>query len=138
MAVLSRTIQLSNFYNVKVSTFDHMYPATYIMQRVHAITHNVFRLFPFRSPLLRESRCFLLLALLRCFSSRRSPSYPMCSDMSFLVFPRKVSPFGHPRDHSFIDNSPAAYGSLTPPSSPLDAKASTKSPFQLITNFINL
>src|SRR5215470_7964517 len=29
------------------------------------------------------------------------------------------------------------YGSLPPPSSPLDTKASTKSPFQLITNYIN-
>lgn len=32
---------------------------------------------------------------------------------------------------------PEAYGSLPPPSSPLDAKASTKRPFQLITNFDN-
>lgn len=31
---------------------------------------------------------------------------------------------------------PEAYGSLPPPSSPLDTKASTKSPFQLITNLL--
>jgi hypothetical protein len=32
---------------------------------------------------------------------------------------------------------PEAYGSLPPPSSPLNAKASTKRPFQLITIYEN-
>ena len=56
--------------------------------------HNMrFWLFPFRSPLLRESLRFLFLALLRCFSSRRSPSYPMNSDKNDLGLPNRVSPF---------------------------------------------
>jgi len=36
-------------------------------QRLPAITRAAFELFPFRSPLLRES--FLFLEVLRCFSS---------------------------------------------------------------------
>ena len=40
---------------------------------------------------------FIFLALLRCFSSRRSPLYPIYSDKSFLSLSRRVSPFGHLR-----------------------------------------
>ena len=40
---------------------------------------------------------FLFLALLRCFSSRRSLFYPIYSDKNFLVLPRRVSPFGNLR-----------------------------------------
>ena len=54
-----------------------------------------FGLFPFRSPLLRES--FLFLKVLRCFSSLRSPCSPIFSDRSAGGWPRRVSPFGHPR-----------------------------------------
>lgn len=50
---------------------DRMYPATPAIQRAQAITYYRFRLIPFRSPLLRESLCFLFLALLRWFSSCR-------------------------------------------------------------------
>lgn len=57
------------------------------------LTQQKFRLFPFRSPLLRESRCFLFLTLLRCFSSGRSRPYPMNSDTDDMVFPYQVSPF---------------------------------------------
>ena len=40
---------------------------------------------------------FLFLALLRCFSSCRSPLYPIYSDKDFLGLPRRVSPFGNLR-----------------------------------------
>lgn len=40
---------------------------------------------------------FLFLALLRCFSSRRSHTYSIYSSKCFLVLPRKVSPFGNLR-----------------------------------------
>ena len=40
---------------------------------------------------------FLFLALLRCFSSRRSPFCSIYSSKSSLVLPRKVSPFGNLR-----------------------------------------
>ena len=41
-----------------------------------------FSLFPFRSPLLRESHRFLFLQVLRCFTSLRSLYHPMYSDGS--------------------------------------------------------
>ena len=40
---------------------------------------------------------FIFLALLRCFSSRRSPFYSIYSNKSFLSLSRRVSPFGHLR-----------------------------------------
>ena len=66
-------------------------------QRTQAITWHRFRLFPFRSPLHRESLCFLFLALLRCFSSCRSPSCPIYSDKSIIGLLWWVSPFGNLR-----------------------------------------
>ena len=44
-------------------------PTTPIIHRRKAVSYNRFRLIPFRSPLLGESLRFLLLRLLRCFSS---------------------------------------------------------------------
>ncbi len=51
-------------------------PATPFAQRPRAITCARFRLFPFRSPLLGESHCFLFLRVLRWFTSPRSPHIP--------------------------------------------------------------
>jgi len=48
-------------------------PTTPSRQRTHTITPERFRLFPFRSPLLRESLRFLFLELLRWFSSLGCP-----------------------------------------------------------------
>ena len=45
---------------------------------------------------------FLFLALLRCFSSRRSLFHPIYSDESFLVLPRRVSPFGNLRIKAYL------------------------------------
>ncbi len=56
-----------------------------------------FRLFPFRSPLLRESLRFLFLWLLRCFTSPGTLRIPMNSAYDFSIKSRWVSPFGHPR-----------------------------------------
>ena len=39
-----------------------------------------FVLFPFQSPLIRESHCFLLLRVLRCFNSPRPRSLPIISE----------------------------------------------------------
>ena len=44
-------------------------PTTPSRQRHQAIAPTRFGLFPFRSPLLRESHCFLFLGVFRCFSS---------------------------------------------------------------------
>ena len=63
-----------------------------------------FGLFPFRSPLLRESLRFLFLALLRCFSSGGSPHIPMNS-----VYDARPSSCGFL--HSEICGSRLAYSS---------------------------
>ena len=67
---------------------------------------------------------FLFLQVLRCFSSLRSPSY-LCKNNSPSDY--WVVPFGNPwiKDHLHL---PRAYRSLSRPSSPPRAKASTRRP----------
>ena len=95
----SATVTMNNLGSVSPR---RVYPATPISQRTQAITWYRFRLFPFRSPLLRESLRFLFLALLRCFSSRRSLSYPMNSDKNDLGLPSRVSPFRNLRINAWL------------------------------------
>ena len=90
-----------------------------------ASLHTRFGLVPGRSPLLGESLVyFLLLQVLRCFSSLRSPPY-LCMDDS--PSDCRVVPFGNPRIKGYL-LLPAAYRSLSRPSSPPRAKASTRRP----------
>ena len=81
-----------------------------------------FGLFPGRSPLLGESLVyFLFLKVLRCFSSLGLPLYfgiDNCPSGSWVV------PFGNPRIKDYL-HLPEAYRSLSRPSSPPRAKAST-------------
>jgi hypothetical protein len=86
--------------------FESNDPATPIAQRKQAITYYGFGLFPFRSPLLRESLRFLFLALLRCFSSRRSLLFPIYSERDILGLAKMGFPIRIPPDHSLIDSSP--------------------------------
>src|SRR5690606_23087342 len=75
----------------------------------------------------RNHSCFLLLRVLRCFSSPGSPP-GLKAGIPDMV--GGVAPFGHPR----IDPSvpvPADFRSLTRPSSPLGAYASPVRPFLL-------
>ena len=76
----------------------------------------------------RNHFCFLLLGVLRCFSSPRSPpqlvgDWPSAS---------RVAPFGHPRITGHL-HLPAAFRSLSRPSSPPIAKASTVRPSLLLS-----
>ena len=76
-----------------------------------------FGLFPVRSPLLGESLVyFLFLKVLRCFSSLGSPQRKV-DDMSSTC---RVVPFGNPRIRGHL-HLPAAYRSLSRPSSPVRA-----------------
>ena len=72
---------------------------------------------------LRNHYCFLFLCLLRCFSS---------AGLRFCVRPSvgQVAPFGYLRINSYL-RIPAAFRSLSRPSSPLRAKASPVCPFLL-------
>ena len=73
-------------------------PTTPTWQRHRAITPCRFRLFPFRSPLLRES---LLLSSPRgteMFQFPRLPHLALCVQTRVTGHdPSRVSPFGHPR-----------------------------------------
>ena len=90
-----------------------------------ALPQQRFGLFPVRSPLLGESlNYFLFLQVLRCFSSLRSPPYRGMDSRPSACW---VVPFGNPRIKGHL-HLPAAYRSLSRPSSPPRAKASTRRP----------
>ena len=92
---------------------------------VHALPHVRFGLFPVRSPLLGESFVyFLFLQVLRCFSSLRSPLHLSTDNHPSGNW---VVPFGNPRIKDYL-HLPEAYRSLSRPSSPPRAKASTRRP----------
>ncbi len=78
----------------------------------------------------RNHCCFLLLRLLRCFSSPGSPRTAMDSPHGGRVVPGRVSPFGHPWIAGHVP-LPMAFRSLSRPSSALSAKASVLCPFLL-------
>ena len=67
---------------------------------------------------------FLLLALLRCFSSGAYPPRVMCWRAGGRGSHGRVSPFGNPRINGYV-RLPVAYRSLSRPSSAPSAKAST-------------
>ena len=91
----------------------------------YALPHMRFGLFPGRSPLLGESFVyFLFLQVLRCFSSLRLPLY-LCIDNRPSA--GWVVPFGNPWIRGYL-HLPMAYRSLSRPSSPPRAKASTRRP----------
>ena len=72
-----------------------MSPTTPHTQRPPTITRTRFSLLRFRSPLLTE---YLLLRVLRCFTSPRSPHHPIHVQMMVTRHnPGWVPPFGHPR-----------------------------------------
>ena len=121
-------------YNSEPVYSDRVYPATPISQRTQALTWYRFRLIPFRSPLLRESLRFLFLALLRCFSSRRSPSYPMNSDKNDLGLPSRVTPFRNLRINAWLTAPRSLWQSSTSFNVSWYQRHPPKSPFQLITN----
>ena len=100
-------------------------PSTPLAQRTRAMTRQRFGLFPFRSPLLRESR---LLSVPR---GTEMFQFPRFASSGLWIHPAmirhdsdRVSPFGHPRIGVCL-RLPEAYRSLPRPSSPADAKAST-------------
>ena len=111
--------------------FSKTFPLTLVLTyAVHypAMHASRFRLFPFRSPLLRKSMFFLFLRLLRCFSSPGSPPCAMDSRMDGMGFPCRVSPFRHPRIAGYL-LLPGAFRSLSRLSSAPGAKASALRPF---------
>jgi hypothetical protein len=78
---------------------------------------------PFARHYLGNHFCFLLLRILRCFSSPRL--LPFQDNMSSTYW---VAPFGYLRIKGYL-HLPEAFRSLSRPSSPLRAKASTLRPY---------
>ena len=73
-------------------------PTTPMWQRHRAITPHRFRLFPVRSPLLRESRLLSLPRGTEMFQFPRFPPQALCIQTWVTGHdPGRVSPFGHPR-----------------------------------------
>ena len=92
-----------------------MGPTTPSQHRRQAVPLRRFRLFPFRSPLLRES---LLLSFPRgteMFQFPRFPSTVLCVQTGMTGHdPSRVSPFGHPRIKAWLT---APRGFSQPPTS---------------------
>ena len=73
-------------------------PTTPTQQRHWAITSRRFRLFPFRSPLLRESRLISLPAGTEMFHFPAFPPLRLCVQRSVTGhYASRVAPFGDPR-----------------------------------------
>ena len=93
-------------------------------------THSGLGSSAFARRYLRNHCCFLFLRLLRCFSSAGSRPHTMDSCTVAAGLLQQVSPFGHPRITGYL-LLPAAFRSLSRPSSALSAKASTLRSFCL-------
>ena len=114
MVCLSRTLPLQ-------SRFIYRSPTTPVMPK-----HNWFRLIPVRSPLLRESLLFSSPPGNEMF---QFPGFAHC----ITVYPDRsgwVAPFGYLRINCYL-HIPAASRSLSRPSSPQRAKASSVRPYLL-------
>ena len=85
---------------------------------------------PFARHYLGSHYCFPFHRVLRCFSSPGWPLHPMFSDAGNRSSTCWVVPFGNPRIDGYL-LLPAAYRSLSRPSSPSRAKASTMCPSSL-------
>ncbi len=100
-------------------------PATPIMQRLPAITHDRFGLFRFRSPLLTESLLFSLPVGTEMF---HFPTFPLPA-LYIQAGITGSSPAGFPHSEILGSKSvyrlPEAYRRLLRPSSAPNAKAST-------------
>ena len=96
-------------------------------------THRGLGCSAFARRYLRNHSCFLFLRLLRCFSSAGSRPYTMNSCMVAAAFLQRVSPFGDLRISGYL-LLPAAFRSLSRPSSALSAKASTLRSFCLTSS----
>ena len=81
-------------------------PTTPSQHRRQAVPLRRFRLFPFRSPLLRESRLLSLPRGTEMFQFPRFPRPALCVQTGVTGHdPCRVSPFGHPRI-SLVGSSP--------------------------------
>ena len=97
-----------------------------------------FGLFPFRSPLLRESLLFSFPPSTEMFHFPGLAAEPyFIQTLSTGHYSRWVFPFGYLRIKVYLP-LPEAFRSLSRPSSPTDAKASIMRPFELDQFFFKI
>jgi hypothetical protein len=119
----------------KTAVFPTSVPQPPVRNGCSLFAHPRFRLFPFRSPLLRESISLSLPPGTKMFQFPGCPSSEACRKMT-RHDPRRVSPFGDLRIIACLQ-LPEAYRRLPRPSSALCAKASTVCPY-LFPSFASL
>ena len=84
--------------SMKALPYFRVGPTTPLQHRRQAVPLQRFRLFPFRSPLLRESRLFSLPRGTEMFQFPRFPLTALCVQAGMTGHdPSRVSPFGDPR-----------------------------------------
>ena len=130
LAGLSRPFSFKHNFVTSRSCHDWIGidPTTPVIQHSWARKYYRFRLFPFRSPLLRKSLRFLFLGLLRCFSSPSLILHPyFIQDEVIRYNPYWVPPSGHPRNNVSLQLT-ETYLSLPRPASTTSTKASTIAP----------
>ena len=126
------------FQNSSTKTMFFDFPAALCLYHVlsrnsHCTTHtgltcSEFRLFPFRSPLLRKSRLLSLPGGTEMFQfPPLAPSRLCVQRVVVHLTVNRVAPFGDLRLSGCL-HLPGAYRSLPRPSSPSRAKASTVCP----------
>ena len=115
----SSTVELSRTFS---SHFE--YHAVVLLPRMCIATHAVWALPRSLATTGGIIVYFLFLRVLRCFSSPRSPLHLGADDSPSDC---RVVPFGNPRINGYL-HLPQAYRSLSRPSSPPRAKASTRRP----------
>jgi hypothetical protein len=92
-------------------------PSTPLVQRMQTSPYSRFRLFPFRSPLLRESFLLSLPAGTKMF---QFPAFASAFRRITGYYPSRVPPFGYLRVSAYLQLS-GAFRSLSRPSSPPSA-----------------
>jgi hypothetical protein len=101
-------------------------PTTPSQHRRQAVPLWRFRLVPFRSPLLGESRLLSFPRGTEMFQFPRFPPPALCVQAGVTGHdPSRVSPFGYPRVIALGRQLPVAFRSHPRPSSASGAKAST-------------
>ncbi len=140
--LVSRATRDTNYHITTISTTGLSPPAVGLSRPVRLsslckwrLSHypdcsrNRFRLFPVRSPLLRESLLFSLPAATKMFQfTAFALPYYYSSDRTYCG---RVAPFGYPRICARLQ-LPGVFRSLPRPSSPSGAKASIVCPLLFV------
>src|SRR5665811_127016 len=103
-------------------------PTTPIMLNLQAVTHDRFRLIPFRSPLLRESIFLSLPQGTEMFHFPCLPSLPYVFRQGYVRITARGFPHSDIPGSKVVRHLTGAYRSLPRPSSAPSAKASALRP----------